>query len=474
MKITIALLLLYLGFVQNTSVLANVYEENLHFTPPPTYSAASVVVMDAATGMILYSSSGEEPKYPASITKIMTALITLEHITDFDERITFTQRAISDTPRYSSHIAMDVGETLTVYEALYAIMLPSANEVSVALAEHISGSVEEFAELMNRRAASLGAHNTHFVNPSGLPGEGHVTTAYDMALIMREAITHPLFVDIIRARRFDIPPTERQPEVRAIRNTNHLIQEGPHFNPSVIGGKTGFTNAAGHTLVTYARQDGRSLIVAVLGGNNPGTFVDTTALLAYGFAVPFETTQVFAAADNTPTVPIFQEVEGVRREIGRLPLMASNNMYFDLPYGFNQGKLRHSFSIPQGLVPPIAEGDVLGSVSVYIQNFRIGNALLRATKSVDEYTFAPAAEESELLVSNTQNLPYVPIYETAQYPAYPPLWQYDFFLTFAIPLVLSVTTLLISVIIYFAKRKNRMRKKLHTRYARYPHYYRYK
>jgi len=480
-KLITSLLILYLGFGQITSAYANFHEEIVHppiYPPPPVYSADAVVVMEAATGMILYSTNGGELKYPASITKIMTALVVLEHITDLEERILFSQRAIDDTPRHSSHIAMDVGETLTVYEALYALMLPSANEVSVALAEHVAGSVEEFAELMNRRALSLGAVDTYFANPSGLPGAGHVTTAYDMALIMREAIHHPLFVDVIRARRFDIPPTERQPEIRALLNTNLLIRDGPHFNPTVVGGKTGFTNAAGHTLVTYAQHDGRSLIVSVLGGGNPGKFTDTNALLDYGFAIPFTPTQVFHAPSNTPSVPVFQEVEGVRREIARVPLIAGNDIYFDLPDGFDHSQLRYSFSVPQGLAPPVEEGDVLGSVSIYVENYRIGNALLRATKSVTEYTPAPdapaAAQAAEVDITlPTESEIYVPSYISPQ-PSNPPVWESEFFLTFAIPLVLSVTTLLISLIVYAAKRKNRMRRKLHTRYARYPHYYRYK
>jgi len=257
-------------------------------------------------------------------------------------------------------------------------------------------------------------------------------------------------------------------------NTNLLIRDGPLFSPKVVGGKTGFTNAAGHTLVTYAQHDGRSLIVSVLGGGNPGKFTDTIALLDYGFAIPFIETQVFHASSNTPTVPVFQEVEGVRREIARVPLMAGGDIYFDLPYGFDHSQLRYSFSVPQGLAPPVEEGDVLGGVSIYVENFRIGNALLRATKTVTEYTptvavTSPVTAAAEVELPSVSEV-YIPSYVSPR----PPSWESEFFLTFAIPLVLSVTTLLISLIVYAAKRKNRMRRKLHTRYARYPHYYRYK
>ena len=478
MKFLIAFLILYLGLCQITSVYAHIYAEEVAERPSPSYSAASVVLIEAYTGTVLYAANAREIKYPASITKIMTALIVLDHTTDFDERISFSDRAISMTPRYSSHIAMDVGETLTVYEALYALMLPSANEVSLALAEHVAGSIEEFVDLMNRRAQSLGANDTYFVNPSGLPGAGHVTTAYDMALIMREAVQHPLFVDIIRTRRFDIPPTERQPEVRALRNTNRLIHEDPLFNASVIGSKTGWTNAAGHTLVTYAVQDGRRLIVSVLGGDSPGTFVDTTALLEHGFQLPFEPAKIFDAAANVPTVPIFQTTEGMRTEVGRLPLRASDNIYFDLPPGFDTSLLRYDFSIPQGLAAPIEAGAVLGSVSIYVQNFRVGSASLLAEKSVSESIAEPVAVTPTPLAQAGASVAYVPQY----YPAYYlydgddeiPFWENEIVLTLIVPIAMSVVMLMTSLVVHLAKRKKRMRKKLHARYARYPEYYRYK
>jgi len=475
-KAAVVLFILYLGIYQITSVYANINQEKRQEPMPPSYSAASVLVMEASTGMVLYAANASEIKYPASITKIMTALIVLEHTTDFDERISFSDRAVFSIPRTSSHIAMDVGETLSIYEALYGLMLESANEVSLALAEHVSGSIEEFVNLMNRRARSLGAYDTYFVNPSGLPGAGHVSTAYDMALIMREAIRHPLFVDIIRARRFDIPPTERQPEVRALRNTNRLIHEGPYFNEYVVGSKTGWTTAAGHTLVTYARQNGRRLIVSILGGDVPGTFVDTTTLLNYGFAIPFEPVKIFDAAANVPTVPIFKLIENERTEAGRVPLQASNNLYYDLPESFDTSLLRYEFFLPQGLALPVEEGTVLGNVAVYVDDFRLGSALLRAAESVQEYVVTtPAAAEGYMPQPYSSLGYYDYTAESGSYYSYAThIWQNEVFLTLVVPLVISATTLIISLFIHFAKRKQRLRRKLHTRYARYPDYYRYK
>ncbi|MCL2216588.1 MAG: serine hydrolase, partial [Defluviitaleaceae bacterium] len=249
-------LILYLLTVQNTSVYAEEFEPEIETAgdarPSPQFSAEAVVLMDAKTGLVLYGHGANTPMYPASITKVMTALIVLEQSSDLNERIEFSHNSIHSIPRSSAHISMDVGETLTIYEALYGLMLRSANEVAVALAEHVAGSVEDFVDLMNRRAVALGANNTHFANACGLPRAGHVTTAYDMSLIMREAVEHPIFNEIISTVRFDIPPTERQPDVRHLLNTNQMIRPGPYFNENVVGGKTGWTTPAGNTLVTYA------------------------------------------------------------------------------------------------------------------------------------------------------------------------------------------------------------------------------
>lgn len=482
-SLLIRLLILYLGLCQITSVTANNSLINENYFPPPQYSSPSVVLMEAATGMVLYESNGREMMYPASITKIMTALVVLEQIEDLEERITFSDRSIWGIDRSSSHIAMDVGETLSVYEALYAIMLPSANEVSMALAEHVAGTVEAFVDLMNRRANTIGAHDTYFVNPSGLPGAGHVTTAYDFALIMREAVRHPMFVDIIGARRFDIPPTERQPEVRSLLNTNRLIQPGQYFNQSVVGSKTGWTTAAGHTLVTYGQQDGRRLIVSVLGGTSPATFTDTTALLDFGFSLPFQPTQIFDAAANVPTVPVYQVENGTRTEIGRVALQAQENIYYDLPQGFDMSTLRFNLSVPHALVAPVAAGDNLGAVTIYVQNMRLGRAPLFATEDMGYAAPTAYVPETPLYTMAAYSPTMYPIpdeyptpapYEpSGGYPT-PSLWQSEYLLLFAVPLAISLITLLVSLVIFIAGRRGRMRRSLHMRYARYPHYYRYK
>jgi len=250
----------------------------------PMYMAGSVTVMDADTGMVLYDAEQHTLRYPASVTKIMTALLVLEHVEDLSAQITFSEGAV-DIPWYASRLGMQAGDTMTIYDALYALMLVSANEVAWALAEHVSGSIDDFVYQMNLRAASLGAMNTRFINPCGLPGADQYTTSYDMALIMREAIQSPVFARIIATPYTYIQLAESDDSPRPMRNTNRLIQyDNSEFNEWVIGGKTGFTNAAQHTLITYAEWDGRAVIVSVLYVPYRGAiFSDTTSLLEYVF-----------------------------------------------------------------------------------------------------------------------------------------------------------------------------------------------
>ena len=248
----------------------------------PMYIAGSVTVMDADTGYVLYEDAQHTLRYPASITKIMTALLVLEHVEDLSEPVEFSQIAV-DLPWYAGHVGMYAGDTLPVIDALYALMLVSGNEVALALAEHVSGSIEEFVYEMNRRAYSLGAVNTRFINPCGLPGADQHTTSYDMALIMRQAVQNPMFTQIIATPHAYLPPTESRDNYRPMRNTNRLIQyDDTDFNEWVLGGKTGFTNDAQHTLVTYSEVNGRSVIISVLYvPQRGGTFSDTAVLLEY-------------------------------------------------------------------------------------------------------------------------------------------------------------------------------------------------
>ena len=268
--------------------------------------SGSVLVMDAGSGRVVFESDGFTRRYPASVTKVMTAIVVLENVHDLDEPVYFSRDAVN-LPWYAARLWMVQGETLTVRDALYGLMLSSGNELARALAEHVSGDIQTFVDEMNRRAAEIGAYNTRFANPCGLPGPNQYITAYDIALIMREAVQNPNFVQIISTAYYPFPATYEYPEGRVIHNTHRMIRRvfDYEFDPRIVGGKTGFTNAAQHTLVSYARLDDFSLVVSVLLSPNRTTFTDTRLLMNY----------VFGVLENERAEEIRRERERMEREL---------------------------------------------------------------------------------------------------------------------------------------------------------------
>ncbi|MCD8083252.1 MAG: serine hydrolase [Clostridiales bacterium] len=251
-------------------------------TEEPTVSAEGAVLMDASSGQVLFGKNENEQFYPASITKVMTALLTLENC-ELDDVVTFSSTATTNLESGAVSLNITEGDQLTVEQCLYALLLKSANEVANGLAEHISGSVSAFAGLMNERAAQLGCTNTNFVNPNGLNDSAHKTTAHDMALIMREAIRNADFCTIDTTLTYDFPATIKE-EARTITMGHKMMYPSDsRYYEGIIGGKTGYTSLAGNTLVTAAERDGVRLIAVVLKAS--GThYTDTKAMLDYGFA----------------------------------------------------------------------------------------------------------------------------------------------------------------------------------------------
>jgi len=250
---------------------------------PETESSATIL-MEANTGAVLYSKNADITYYPASITKVMTALLTLEHCA-LSETVTFSYRATHELEEGSSSIARTDGEQLSVEECLYALLIASANEVAQALAEHVSGSIEEFVVLMNEKAKELGCKNTHFANPSGLNDPNHYTTCYDMALIMRAALQEPTFVKIDSTTSHYIPATNKNPSQLGIAMKHKLLQKGDDHYEYAQCGKTGYTSLAGYTLVTSALKDDMNLICVCMGDHNDGQarYRTTRTLFEFGF-----------------------------------------------------------------------------------------------------------------------------------------------------------------------------------------------
>jgi D-alanyl-D-alanine carboxypeptidase/D-alanyl-D-alanine carboxypeptidase (penicillin-binding protein 5/6) len=247
----------------------------------PAIGAQAAILMDARTGTILYSKNIHEELFPASTTKIMTCLLAVENA-NLGDKITFSNDAVFSVPRDGSSIGMDVGESITLEQALYGIMVGSANEVANAVAEHVSGSIDEFVALMNKRAKELGCTNTHFSNPNGLQTDDHYTSAYDLSLIARAFFDNELLCKVGNTPRYHFTATDTQPDDFYLNNKHKLITGEVKYD-GIVGGKTGYTDQARETLVTCAERDGIKLICVVLKEESPSQFTDTAVLFNYGF-----------------------------------------------------------------------------------------------------------------------------------------------------------------------------------------------
>lgn len=251
---------------------------------PDVYSSG-YCVMNTNTGEIIFQKNMDEKKYPASITKIMTAIVALENCSDLSETLTFSDQAVNSLTSNSSTLTpkASVGEEMTVEEALYGMMLCSANECANALAEYTSGSVEQFAALMNQKAEEIGAVNTHFVNAHGLHDDNHYTTPHDMALIFQYALKNPVFAEIVSTVKYTIPKTNKN-DARDCYMTHQLVNGAIDFE-GVYAGKTGHTAEAGRTLVTAAKRYGVDLIAVVMGSDDAHFCTDTEILFEYAFGL---------------------------------------------------------------------------------------------------------------------------------------------------------------------------------------------
>ena len=250
----------------------------------PDVFAQTAVLLDASTGAILYDKKCHQKMYPASITKIMTALLSIENC-NLNDKVTFSANAVNGLNYYEdANIGCQIGEQMTVKDCLYGLMLSSANEVATALAEHVAGDSKKFAEMMNQRAKEAGATDTHFANANGLHDKNHYVTAYDMAMITRAAASHDVFNQIVNTVSYTIPKNNKRKKSFSAQQRHKMVSPyNSVYYEGIIGGKTGYTDQAGTTLVTYAKRNGITLISVVLHSNGENVYKDTTSLLDYGF-----------------------------------------------------------------------------------------------------------------------------------------------------------------------------------------------
>lgn len=265
----------------------------------PDVKAEAYCVMNRRDGSIVYSKNMDDRYYPASITKIMTALVTLEHCTNLNDTVVFNDEVMNSISSNSSTLnpVAILGEEMTVRDALFGLMLNSANECASALAVYTAGSIDAFVEMMNEKAQELGAVNTHYMNAHGLDDENHYTTAHDMAIIFNEALKNDTFRQIDSSAAYEIPATNKYTE-RNCASTNQLLN-GALSYAGVYAGKTGHTAMAGRTLVTAAYRDGMDLICVIMKSDNDNFYSDTETLLDHAFLkVQGNEQEIYAAADD--------------------------------------------------------------------------------------------------------------------------------------------------------------------------------
>lgn len=281
--ISVALAAIFLLAIPTTA------KADVYWPEGPSITTESAIVIEVNSGAVLYEKNSDMVSYPASITKILTTMLALEYC-DLEEVVTFSDDAINYNQGDTSHIARDYGEQMTMKECLYAVMLESANECAYAVAEHVGqklgGDYQTFIELMNERAKELGCKNTHFTNANGLPDENHWTSAHDMALISAEAYKNETFQIIVGTRSYRIPATNKHDEITPLNNHHAMISNyktNNYLYEYCTGGKTGFTQAAGATLVTYAEKDGLTLVCVVMRTDGADQYLETTSLFEHCF-----------------------------------------------------------------------------------------------------------------------------------------------------------------------------------------------
>ncbi len=334
---------------------------------PPKVSAPSVVLADLTTGQVLYRKNGEDRRPIASLTKLMTAVLTLQ-LTRPSETVRVGPEAAAQT---GSRLGLRVGERVRVNELLYALLLQSSNDAAVALADHVAGSPTRFIKLMNRRADRLGLDDTKFLSSTGLDDRGY-STALDLADLARRAFAYPRFREIVGTKFHRVPAPG--PGFRRVQNRNVLLW----LYRGAIGGKSGYTTAADYCLVAAATRGGRSFVAIVLGAPE-NAFNDAAALLNYGFA-GFRSVQLLRTGQqlgvirvrNRP-VPVVSGADLIRL----VPTRATESLVFRL-------KKKRRLQLP------IAAGQVVGKELVVLRARVLGSVPAVSEEAVFEEVSLPA------------------------------------------------------------------------------------
>ena len=343
--------------------------------------AGAALMYEMNTGTLLYAYNADTKMYPASVTKVMTCLIALEH-GNMDDIVTVSESVVANRDPSGSNCALVAGEQISLRELIYCLMVASANDAGSAISEYIAGSEEAFVELMNQKAAELGCSNTHFVNPHGLHDEQHYTTARDLAKIMLAALEHELFREVYSTKLHEVPATNMS-EARSLISTNYMIEKSVvdyYYDQRVVGGKTGFTTPAGRCLAAVSESGGMKLLTVVMGGVTElndngsvkyGSFEQTGKLIDYGFE-NFVSAQILSPDAVLTAFPVTGGANNIQAAVKQAVGSA-------IPIGTQNDQLRYEYVLDDGtLTAPVEAGEALGVVRVWYQSKCVAQAEIYA------------------------------------------------------------------------------------------------
>ena len=356
--------LILLSFVFANSVMATTTTKDVNIDDIKTNSP-SCILMDAKTGEILYAKNAYETRYPASTTKLMTAILTMENC-ELTDVATVSHNAIYSIPVGYSHANLQEGEELTIEQLLNVLLVPSANDAAIVLAEHIAGSEEAFCEMMNQKAKEIGCLNTNFVNPNGIHNKEHISTAYDLALIGKYAMQFSDIMRIAMVKQYTLPKTNKYDKENRIFNaTNALINNeslNKYYYPYATGLKTGYTDSSGSCIVSTARKGDMELIAVVLKSDSiADRYEDCETLFDYGFD-----NYSYEKLNYTDEIIKTVEISNGTKETKNLDIAVKDEISVLLKSSFDKTTIEPTIELNSDLKAPISENSVVGKISYTI------------------------------------------------------------------------------------------------------------
>lgn len=359
-------------------------------TEQPEISADAAILIDSSSEKVLYSKNENQKMYPASTTKILTAILTIENC-NLNDVVTVPYEAISSITSGYSVAALQTGEQLTVEQLLQVMLVHSANDAANVLAFHVSGSIENFANLMNNKVSELGLTNTHFTNPSGMHDENHYTTAHDLAIIMKYCMKNDTFRSLSSLKYCTIPATNKY-DVRVFNTTNELLiydnrdVSSNYYYKYAIAGKTGYTTQAKNCLVSVAKKENLELICVVLSAgiypnNVSAKFVDTKSIFDYGY-----NNYTIKKLREKDAIATQIEIGNGTKETRNLDLLISDDLSALVTQDEFDTEFEPQIELQDNLFAPIAQGQVVGKITYTIDGIQYSSNLL-ASHSVEQSGF---------------------------------------------------------------------------------------